>query len=767
MFAVHAGYAVLGVTAPIRPALRARFIAPTPAGTQSGNSWANAAPFSALNAQISLAGEKGEVWIRADQGSYTLPAESMILNKGGATVRGVDGAGNAMKAVLVGNRAPNWTLGQQVGREQIWLNSGCDNLTFRDLKFQDAGTCFRLRQSNNNLTFEDIEGVNIRRLIQNLASTGSANITNSQVRRCTARGFSKQMLYFRYDSANILIEDCFGDSERQQGDAWAQGIAIDGTAHDIIMRRCRMINCGEERGEGYWNGDGFVGERGNYNIYLEDCIAENCYDGGFDYKSQITLVRCIALKNKRNFRMWGVALLIDCIGRDPTNYGGSGSSGNAYAYRHGRVLYQNCTFTQQTSLSTIFTPFEAGFMAPDQATLNKVVKPSGAKLYDSENTNDGQYVVWDHNDTTPPTITSMTLRRVYASDPVPTPTSPPFNFQMKENQARVLEIVSNEFGTLEIGGPDAKLVSKYGRTINIQRQDYEAPATADGSQVLKFTVRTVDANGNKSQAYPVNIEVLDQSDAPIGPVEVFAPSGSDGMWLISSPSNFFADTAMTVPSAVGEDVAAWRDTSGKGNHLIFNNPDARPVWRVDEAGYNCLEFDGVSTVGQLGPVGGFRFPFFTSFATLTRARDGGTNQLVYFFGRRALSTDNGANSSNHMYSFAMRDSSSIRFGLTSGGFLTSNGTGGPLNSPVVLSHRSENAEARSNGAVVIDGADNTGNSYPRTNEQPLVGARWDGANYVGFFKGRIYALVIINRTVDDDVRFRIERQLTETNGAPI
>ena len=85
MFAVHAGFAaaLLGTLGPpsSRPAL---YISPGGAGNWSGDSWANAGPLANLNTFITAANARGgEVWLRADAGTYTLPTSTQTLTRGG------------------------------------------------------------------------------------------------------------------------------------------------------------------------------------------------------------------------------------------------------------------------------------------------------------------------------------------------------------------------------------------------------------------------------------------------------------------------------------------------------------------------------------------------------------------------------------------------------------------------------------------------------------------------------------------------------------
>ena len=57
-----------------------------------------------------------------------------------------------------------------------------------------------------------------------------------------------------------LMEDVLGDSERQDGDNFAIGIALEDTVHDVVLRHVTMMNSHDSTNE-YWNGDGFTTER--------------------------------------------------------------------------------------------------------------------------------------------------------------------------------------------------------------------------------------------------------------------------------------------------------------------------------------------------------------------------------------------------------------------------------------------------------------------------------------------------------------------------
>jgi hypothetical protein len=146
--------------------------------------------------------------------------------------------------------------------------------------------------------------------------------------RC--RGFSRSVFHILGDSHDILIDNCFGDSEYQSGE-FAVGVALKDTAHNITHTNCTMMRCIDTNAS-YWNGDGFCNERGNYNITYEDCVSRGNADGGYDCKStNTTFTTCIAVDNCRNWRLWGTATLNGCIGLDPHKRGGTSSQAQVWA----------------------------------------------------------------------------------------------------------------------------------------------------------------------------------------------------------------------------------------------------------------------------------------------------------------------------------------------------------------------------------------------------------------------------------------------------
>jgi hypothetical protein len=179
------------------------------------------------------------------------------------------------------------------------------------------------------MLIEDIKVDSCRELIG--CEGGSPAINNVTVRRCDAK-VGKRGIYIRYNNANWLVEDVNLTSRliNKETGVIPMGVQIADTAHDLIFRRVVCENfitdwTGTDRANDYWNADGFVAERGNYNILFEDCVARNCTDGGFDFKATNTrLERCLAEGCARSYRFWTNNHHGQITSRNPIKRGGSG-----------------------------------------------------------------------------------------------------------------------------------------------------------------------------------------------------------------------------------------------------------------------------------------------------------------------------------------------------------------------------------------------------------------------------------------------------------
>jgi Ca2+-binding RTX toxin-like protein len=314
------------------------YISPIGSGAKDGSSWANAGTLSSLSKFIGSAGPGGEILLRADQGAYKL-STPILLRDGGAagdpvTIKGVDINGAERKAEFVGTRASSYSPGAAEGAEAFRLLAGADNLHFSNLAFTNVGNgAFRIGADISNLAIEHVTAHNVTRFIENYVSGDalSASVNGLTVRDVEVHAFSKGAIRLQYNSHNILLDDVMGDSEHQDGGLYVFGVHLDGTVHDVTLRKVTMKNSyGHGTAAEYWNGDGFATEGGTYNIRFEDTVASGSTDAGYDLKSSNTvLVRALAEGNNRNYRFWSDFVTMQDSASVNPHYTGGGSPSQA------------------------------------------------------------------------------------------------------------------------------------------------------------------------------------------------------------------------------------------------------------------------------------------------------------------------------------------------------------------------------------------------------------------------------------------------------
>lgn len=485
---------------PVSPAPPTLHVAPTPAGDRSGSGWDNAAGLSALNGLIGRVGPGGRIWVRADAGPYASNAV-IILQQGGlsskpVTIEGVDVNGAAMKAEIVGGRASPWSMGAAYGVEVFRVASGPGHLTFRNFLFRNHGPgCIRVGAPVASITIEDCSAYNVGTFFENLitGSAKEASISGLVIRRCDAHGYSKRMCRIQYDSRDILLEDVHGDSERQDKDNFASGVVFDHTAHGAVLRRCQMDNHIDTRNT-YQNGDGFAGERGNYDLTLEDCGARGNTDGGVDFKGDgITIRNFRAEGNHRNYRLWGYADLIDCIGLEPRDNAGPNpySKANVSCFANALCRVIGGRFTQ-TGDQAVFLAEAGGVMAISRSTA--VDRPSSGVLYSVDRGGGGQPAgvisEFDPGDRTAPVIVSPTQIVVAGS------------------AQTVADVQADRPAQLRIvGGADADMFATNGTQLRWSDQGRQQLAHAP--RQMQVQVRMTGLNGVASEDRMLTVSLAD------------------------------------------------------------------------------------------------------------------------------------------------------------------------------------------------------------------------------------------------------------------
>lgn len=350
------------VAGPAAPAPSVLRIAPGGRGRRDGSSWAHAGDLSDLPRFVAARPRGGRIWVRGDLGPYRT-TNTTFLRSGGiagspVVVQGVDALGRTtVRPVIVGTRTAPYRPGGKRGKEVFELRRGVRHLVFSNLAFRNQGTAFVVAGDTAHVRVSDMTAVNVRTFFDNLRDKKepSANMAYLKIERVTVRGFSKFAFRFRYNSSYAVVEDLFADSERQDRDNFTMGVALQGAAHHVVLRRVTMANAHDTR-HAYWNGDGFATERGVHDVRFESTRASGNTDGGYDLKSTRTvLVNAVAVDNKRNFRFWSRdAQVHGCTAAHPLRRGGTGSSSQVWLSEDASVVLRDCRLVDSRDSSIAF-----------------------------------------------------------------------------------------------------------------------------------------------------------------------------------------------------------------------------------------------------------------------------------------------------------------------------------------------------------------------------------------------------------------------------
>jgi hypothetical protein len=315
-----------------------------PDGSGDGSSWDQAAHIRQINDLIDRVGPGGRVVLSADHGPYK-GLEHISLSVGGrpdapVTIAGADAAGRVKRAEFIGLRQA-WTVPTDAGgavdasrfggSTLFRISDNASHLRFADISVRQYARILDLGgQHSHGIVIEDVDFQNVR---DGIFTDSHSEVTDVLIRRVRGDGFSKKAVRVRGNCSRWRIEDCEFDSRWQYGDDHATGIEAWDTAHDIHVIGGFTRNCTELlSNDVFWNADGITSERYNYNILIENHTSSGNTDGGYDLKSERTLLRnCIAFDNNRNYRIWGgikhgPIRLENCSSLYPHRRGGRGST---------------------------------------------------------------------------------------------------------------------------------------------------------------------------------------------------------------------------------------------------------------------------------------------------------------------------------------------------------------------------------------------------------------------------------------------------------
>ncbi len=333
-------------------------------GSGDGSSWENASAAPAADgwsAHISKLAPGDTLRI----GSGTYPKVKFGSGKGGAkgspvTLLGEDTGGGL--PVFRGS----WTKEKPASGEILCsVGIGASFVTIKNLRVENYLAAVVTLGGNEGLV---ISGLDVKDVRMGVIFKGNARADDPKtwtrdvlVENCTFKGFTKSALRWEGGNRDFRIVDCHGDAGGKpyatdpfhmvydiRGDQRKDLPSIIERVHDtnITFVGCIARNAWHEapKGKNYWNGDGFVAERGVSKITFIDCMAFDCTDGGWDLKAtDVVFKGCVAFRNKRNYRIWGQASFENCIAGFPIKRGGSGGTANIGVYSKGVITLDRCT----------------------------------------------------------------------------------------------------------------------------------------------------------------------------------------------------------------------------------------------------------------------------------------------------------------------------------------------------------------------------------------------------------------------------------------
>lgn len=231
------------------------------------------------------------------------------------------------------------------GRDFIQLRKGASHIEIDGFQVTDYREGVMGFGDNSSLVIRNCDFTRIRDGIYLNGGTGI------RIENCTMTGFSKRGVRLQGGITQAVVRSVISDAGGREfatekfqmcfGTGGVKG-TIDS---DIRFEDCVARNAYDDAGDKYWNADGFCAEANTRSITWVNCRAFDCTDGGWDIKTRnAVLINCIALRNKRNFRIWGDAELRNCLGGYAEKRGGSGTEAGLHVCGGGRAAAVGCTF---------------------------------------------------------------------------------------------------------------------------------------------------------------------------------------------------------------------------------------------------------------------------------------------------------------------------------------------------------------------------------------------------------------------------------------
>jgi hypothetical protein len=321
------------------------YVSPLGAGAKDGSSKESAA--SAVEDGLQKAWDTlpagGTLWLLP--GEYkgaSLDISSQADGKVRTLAGVIDGKTRAVFVSDFDKNRPGKT-----GGDIITLKEGASHWVLKHLDFRNVNTAVHLLGGNTDGVLEDLRVYGAREGIRSEGNGKSKEKTKGgshsiSLRDCTFEHFTKRGLRLLPGHKDITVERCNADAG---GKEWAtepfqMGFAVEEDCDEINFTDCVARGSYNDAGSKYWNGDGFCVEEAG-TVRWTRCRAFDNTDGGWDTKAKLSVfVDCIALRNKRNIRVWGKATLENCLAAY-AQY--PKSTDGACVWSKGEVQMKGCT----------------------------------------------------------------------------------------------------------------------------------------------------------------------------------------------------------------------------------------------------------------------------------------------------------------------------------------------------------------------------------------------------------------------------------------
>ncbi|WP_201767032.1 right-handed parallel beta-helix repeat-containing protein [Novipirellula maiorica] len=318
------------------------YVTPDGAGRKDGSNWEHALSGDSLPNAVDDRLKPGDRLLIGG-GVYT--NAKIVVNQGGQPERlkqieGVDrGEGLPIFRGVWNEDAPS------KGATAVRFNAEAGYVRLVNLRIERYMTGVSVVKSSQNtdrshLSFDDVD-IRFARYGFYVSDCDDMQLVDCDLTRYTKHGFR-----FEQGCDRVELLRCTADcSEGDEG--WEEKTELlpfgfnvnhgNSPNRDFLFDQCVASNNMMPLQKGrYKNGDGFVVEGSAQNVRFHHCRAIRNQDAGYDLKVEdVKLIGCVAVDNKRNFRIWSTGTLWNC-------FAGGGVLG--LWCNGGPVLAQRCTF---------------------------------------------------------------------------------------------------------------------------------------------------------------------------------------------------------------------------------------------------------------------------------------------------------------------------------------------------------------------------------------------------------------------------------------